>query len=195
MRKCKECGKKYEPVRPMQTTCDDFACKYAYAMKSAEKSKKKREASQKKEAAKERAETRAKKQAMLRINDLIAICQRWCNLYIRLRDRDKGCFVCHKPFPVGRIGGDFDAGHVRSRGAAKHLRFNEDNIHGECKECNSPFGAKPHQIEAGAIERIGLDRYEALKNNNETHKWTREELLEKIEYFKRKVKEIEHKRS
>ncbi len=47
---------------------------------------------------------------------------------------------------------------------------------GECEGCNGPHGAKPHEIKAGAVARIGLERFEALEANNTPHKWTRDEL-------------------
>jgi hypothetical protein len=138
----------------------------------------------------EKRQDRAKREAMKTIPELIAEVQTAFNEFIRLRDRHKGCFVCGCAFPVGQLGGDFDAGHIRSRGAAGHLRFNEDNCHGECKACNSSTGAKPHQIEAGAIARIGQARYDALKNDNTPHKWTKDELRDLRALYRAKVKEL-----
>ncbi len=133
---------------------------------------------------------RAKLEALKTIPKLIAEAQQAFNAYIRLRDRDKPCFVCERSFlPVpGRV---MHAGHVRSRGAAGHLRFNEDNCHGECEGCNGPHGAKPHEIKAGAIRRIGADRFEALENDNEPHKWTREEVRGIRDNYRAKRKELE----
>jgi 5-methylcytosine-specific restriction endonuclease McrA len=138
----------------------------------------------------ERAQVRTRKEQIKTIPVLIREAQDAFNAYIRARDREKGCFVCHKPFPVGRYGGDFDAGHVRSRGAAGHLRFNEDNCHGECKECNSSFGAKPHEIEAGAIGRIGQERFDVLRADNTPRKWTRAELRDIRDTYRRRLREM-----
>lgn len=174
-KKCRHCRAEFTPVRPMQVACGlDCARELAEKVNAS------------KRAAQDRAERRAdrvKREKMKPLRKIEAAVQAVFNAFIRERDRAKGCFVCGKTFPVGRLGGDFDAGHVRSRGAAKHLRFNEDNCHGECKECNASWGAKPHQIEAGAIARIGRERYEALVADNTPHKWTREELIAiKTEY-------------
>ena len=54
--------------------------------------------------------------------------------------------------------------------------------------CNSSTGAKPHQIEAGAILRIGQARYDALKNDNTPHKWTHDELRAIRDEYRAKVK-------
>lgn len=124
---------------------------------------------------KDKRETKARLDELKTIAQLIAAAQIPFNLYIRLRDQGKGCFVCGRPF-TSLPGQVQHAGHVRSRGAAGHLRFNEDNCIGECEGCNGPRGAKPHQIKAGAIARIGQERYDALDNDNHVHKWGRDEL-------------------
>jgi 5-methylcytosine-specific restriction endonuclease McrA len=147
----------------------------------------------KKEAArlkKERAEDRVKRAAMKTIAQLIAAAQLAFNAYIRERDKDKGCFVCGRPFldAPGRVQ---HAGHVRSRGAAGHLRFNEDNCMGECEGCNGPRGAKPHQIKAGAIARIGADRFDALEASNDPHKWGRDELISIRKTYQDKLKALQ----
>lgn len=143
-------------------------------------------------AKKDRAETREKKEAMKSQRRLIAEAQDAFNEFIRERDKDKGCFVCDAPFALtdGSLGGVMDAGHVRSRGAAGHLRFNEDNCHGECKHCNASFGAKPHEIEEGAIRRIGQERFDVLKADNRPHKWQRDELRGIRDLYRQKLKAL-----
>lgn len=137
----------------------------------------------------EKVKDRARRRELETIPQLIAKAQRSFNSFIRERDKDKGCFVCGRPFrPVA--GQVQHAGHVRSRGAAGHLRFNEDNCMGECEGCNGPRGAKPHQIKAGAIARIGLERFEELENDNTPHKWTREELIAIDAEYKTKTKAL-----
>ena len=116
--KCALCKNRLEKVgQKLHEGCVDLWVKRQLAKQEATRKKKRAEA-----AKVERVQTRARKAALERIPDLIEACQRVFNAYIRERDRDKGCFVCGKPFPVGRLGGDFDAGHVRSRGAASHRR-------------------------------------------------------------------------
>lgn len=135
-------------------------------------------------AKQDRKETREKLDGMKTIAQLIADAQKPFNEFIRLRDVDKGCFVCGRPFDQNVLGREQHAGHVRSRAAAGHLRFNENNVLGECCGCNGPNGAKPHEIKAGAIARIGLEAWEALENDNTPHKWGRDELIAiKSEYL------------
>ena len=137
----------------------------------------------------ERASIRARKEAIKTIAQLIADAQIAFNAFIRQRDKDKGCFVCGRPF-ADKPGQVQHAGHVRSRGAAGHLRFTEDNCHGECEGCNGPHGAKPHQIEAGAIARIGPERYAELCADNTPHKWQRDELIAIKHTYRAKLKEL-----
>ncbi len=182
--RCPQCKGKLEPGQRIHPECiSDFAeAQEAKAKRAAQK--------QARAAAKvERAEIRRRKEAIKTIAQRIAAAQVAFNAYIRERDKDKGCFVCGRPFEdkPGRVQ---HAGHVRSRGAAGHLRFNEDNCLGECEGCNGPHGAKPHQIRAGAIARIGKERYDALEADNGPHKWRHEELIQIRDTYRAKWKEL-----
>lgn len=172
-RHCEVCQTLYTPQRMGQVVC-----RPACAMKKVRLAK-----------VEERAQIRTRKEAIKTIAQLIAEAQFHFNAYIRERDKDKGCFVCGRPFRdvPGQVQ---HAGHVRSRGAAGHLRFNELNCHGECEGCNGPHGAKPHQIKAGAIARIGLERFEALEANNTPHKWDRDELRGIRDHYRKLLKEM-----
>ena len=182
--RCPHCKGKLEPGQRIHPEC-------IAPWADAQQAKKERaEAKAARAAAKvERAETRRRKEAIKTIPKLITEAQAAFNAYIRERDKDKGCFVCGKPFEdkPGRVQ---HAGHVRSRGAAGHLRFNEDNCMGECEGCNGPYGAKPHEIKVGAVARIGQERFDALEHNNTPHKWTREELIAIKATYKAKLKEM-----
>ena len=140
--RCAQCKGKLEPGQRIHAECiDDFAA--AVQAKAERAAQKKARAA----AKVERAEIRRRKEAIKTIAQRIVVAQVAFNAYIRERDKDKGCFVCGRPFEdkPGRVQ---HAGHVRSRGAAGHLRFNEDNCHGECEGCNGPHGAKPSPASA-----------------------------------------------
>ncbi len=185
--RCDHCKQKFVPERPSQIV--HVECVEAWTEAQAAK-RERAEAKVARAAAKvERAETRMRKEAIKTIPQLIAAAQAAFNAYIRERDKDKGCFVCGRPF-TDKPGQVQHAGHVRSRGAAGHLRFNEDNCHGECEGCNGPHGAKPHQIEAGAIARIGAERYAELCADNTPHKWQRDELIAIKHEYRAKLKEL-----
>ena len=116
-------------------------------------------------------------------------CQELCNEYIRLRDRGKPCISC------GHNGKILQAGHYFPVQGYDGLRYDEDNINGECAGCNC-FD-ESHLIGYGdnLIDRIGIDRFKALKvlaaeYKQNGYKFSRSEILEKIEYFKKKIKEL-----
>jgi hypothetical protein len=188
MPRCKHCRVKFVPERLGQIVHPECILGYIEAQKAKQAAKQRAEAKAK--ARVDRAKDRARRSALATIPELIAAAQVAFNAYIRARDREKGCFVCERPFLDGVPGRVQHAGHIRSRGAAGHLRFNEDNCMGECEGCNGPHGAKPHQIEAGAVRRIGQERFDALKNDNTPHKWTREELVGIRTTYKQKLKEL-----
>lgn len=174
--RCKHCKVRFPKEEARKRLHDE--CIEPWTIAFREKQKKKAIAARQRAERADRLETRKKLEAHEPIRKFVARAQVPFNAFIRARDKDKGCFVCGRPFLEGIPGRVQHAGHVRSRGAADHLRFNEDNVHGECEGCNGPHGAKPHQINAGAIARIGQDRYDALEADNDVHKWTREELIE-----------------
>jgi len=131
-----------------------------------EQARKKREKETTKAKAQDRKETREKLEKIKTIPDLIKEAQIAFNTYIRLRDREKTCICCGKPYAESNIGGSYDCGHYRSVGSASHLRFNEDNAHGQRKFCNQWGAGRAVDYRIGLCQRIGLERVEALENNN-----------------------------
>ena len=165
---CQVCRSKFTPIMPMAKVCG-WQCAQSLAVSDRCKAEKVAQI-------KDKRETKAKLEKLKTIAQLIAAAQIPFNAFIRARDRAKGCFVCARP--ITDVPGQVQhAGHVRSRGAAGHLRFTEDNCLGECEGCNGPHGAKPHQIKAGAIARIGQARFDELDADNKPHKWQRDELI------------------
>lgn len=138
----------------------------------------------------QRKEIREKKQALKTISQLKAEAQTAVNKYIRLRDEELGCISCDKPKEAIeseaylKIGGAWDAGHFMSRGAKEQLRFNLLNIHKQCKKCNAGSAQWSHKAESVSkrytkklIDKIGLERVEALKCNNEIRRFERDYLV------------------
>lgn len=178
-RKCKVCPETFRPLRPMQRVCSP-AC-------AAEDAKRKREKDQRKAAAADRVQTRAQKEALKTVPELIAEAQKEFNAWVRFRDRDQPCICCGKWAPKGEAltGGSWDAAHYRSRGSAGHLRFDENNCHRALKQCNT-HGHTDYR--GGLIARIGLEAVEALEANNAVVKWTKERLREIRDHYRAKLK-------
>ena len=180
--KNKLCKKKFTPVKFAQIVCC-WECAHEYNLQN-----KAKESAIKRKI--ERAERVKKLSELKSINDLIKEAQVAFNAFIRERDKSELCICCNKPYGTNHLGGDYDCGHFRSRGAAGHLRFNEDNAFGQRKYCNTYLSGNVQGMRAGMIKRIGLERVEAVENNNEVHKWTKEELISIKNEYKLKLKQL-----
>lgn len=183
---CPHCKGKLEQGQRIHPHCID-----GYAEAQAEKAKRKADKQARAEAKVQRAEIKRRKEAAKKIPQLIKEAQREFNRYIRLRDAGKLCICCGAPLGDRAVGGLFDAGHYRSVGSASHLRFDEDNCHGQRKVCNRYGAGRAVDYRIGLIARIGLERVLALESNNRPRKWTREELIEIKREYRAKLKEIE----
>ncbi len=84
------------------------------------------------------------------------------NAFICVRDRYKPCISCGKPLAPGET----QCGHFRTKAAASQLRYNADNAHGQCDDCNCRLSGNRVKMEEGMVFRIGAEKVEALKNNN-----------------------------
>jgi hypothetical protein len=171
---CEVCERLFVPDRMGQVVC-----RPACAMKKVRQEK-----------VEERAKVRTRKEAAKRLPDLIAEAQAAFNAFIRARDEGQLCICCGKPFEPMKPGGSIDAGHFRSRGAAGHLRFNEDNCFAQRKNCNRPGGTTYAAFRAGVVARIGEERVAALEADNTPHKWTHDELRAIRDTYKKKLKEL-----
>lgn len=140
------------------------ACGATIALKRAakEKARKDRESAKAQREAKQRLKT---------LDDWLGEAQVAFNAYIRARDEGKPCISCGAMNPTR-----WDAGHYRSVGAARHLRFNEDNCHRQCsRPCNKDRSGDHIRYRVGLVARIGLERVETLEKNNGIVRYTVED--------------------
>lgn len=177
--RCAHCKAKLEPGQRIHPECID-----GFAEAEEAKAKRKAEKQARMAARVERAETRKRKEAIKTIPQLIKEAQVEFNRFIRLRDRGKPCICCGLPLGEGEVGGAYDCGHYRSTGSASHLRFNEDNAHAQRKQCNRYGAGRAVDYRIGLINRIGLERVEALESDNRVRKWTREELIQIRDHYR-----------
>jgi hypothetical protein len=171
---CKVCSTYFIPARPLQAVCSPkCAMKHVRTQKKAEI-----------------ATTRQRKAALKTIPDLIKEADRVFASYIRERDRQAGYLCISSGQTLDWSGNQVDAGHYRSRGAAPHLRYHPDNCHAQTKRDNRYLAGNAIDYRMGLIQRIGIERVEALEADNKPHKWQRDELLRIIEQFKAALKEL-----
>lgn len=178
----KACRKKFVPDRPFQEGCG-IPCAIVIGQEKLTKKRDKEVREQRKQEKAARAQHREAKAKLKTRNQHLADTQDAFNAYIRERDFDLPCVSCGNPNPPMTVGGQWDAGHFRTRGAHPELRFNEDNCHKQCKKCNGGSGRFSKvdaqvaaRFELELMQRIGADRLAVIKGPHEPAKWTIEEL-------------------
>ena len=137
-----------------------------------------------------RAEKKRKAEEDKKIPELIKEADKAFMTFIRIRDQLAGHPCVSSGKPLDWSGNQTDAGHYRSRGAASHLRYNEDNCHAQSKYENCYLSGNIVQYRIRLIERIGLARVEALEANNDVHKWTADELRTIRDTYRAKAKAL-----
>lgn len=179
-KKCKCCKALFVPTRPLQNWCSiDCAVtlgKQALAKKKA------------KELAAERKATRAKLDAMRTKPQLVAAAQKAFNEFIRARDLGKPCISCGTPLTSAP--NTYDAGHYRSVGSAVHMRFVEDNCHGQCKHCNNHLGGNHVEYRKGLIQRIGQRAVDLIESDQVLRKYTKEGMIELAKQYRAKTRAL-----
>lgn len=140
----------------------------------------------------DRAETARRKEAIKTIPQLTREAQIAFNAYIRARDQAAGYPCISSSRPLDWSGNAVDAGHFRSTGAAPHLRFNEDNCHAQSKFDNLWRAGNAVDYRIKLIERIGLERVEALESDNGSPKWTRQDLIDIRAKYREKLRQLKN---
>ena len=156
----------------------------------------------KKELAATKSKHRADKEKIKSKAKWKAEAQAAFNKYIRARDYSAPCISCGRSKQEiesdqgWKVGGCWDAGHYKSRGAKGQLRFTLFNCHKQCKSCNGGSGkfskkeaTVSKQYRVNLIEKIGIKKVEWLDHNNDLE-WFEND----IEYFKR-IKKIFSKKT
>ena len=175
--KCK-CGNEFEPMYRNDILVSKLCVKCLI-----DKGREKRKKQWRKEKTELKARLKTKSEWL---NDL----QKIFNTYIRERDCGKPCISCDKP-----LRGKYDAGHYFTVGAYPNIRFDEDNIHGQCVECNQHKHGNITEYAIRLPYRIGQQRYDdLLLRRNESNKLSVEDIKSKISEYKNKTKELQQKR-
>jgi hypothetical protein len=123
--------------------------------------------------------TTIKKYSKYSVPDLIKKATIKFNKFIRERDNGLPCISCGTHT-------ELQAGHFYSGGHYSCLKFNENNVHGQCKRCNYFLSGNLNEYRKNLVKRIGqpgideLDRIAALYKRN-GFKWDRFSIIEIIE--------------
>lgn len=167
-KKCKECGEKFKPVRPLQMVCG-FKCAASYARAQEWKKRKKK--------LKEKTKTLTNYK-----NEARKVFQKW----IRQRDKDLPCISCGN-----RDTEYWNAGHYKKAELYSGLVFDERNISKQCVRCNLYLDGNEANYREGLIKRYGEDYVLQLERDADLtrdKKYTKEELIEIKKYYREKLK-------
>lgn len=176
-KKCKVCKVKFQPERQFQEACD-HVCAIKLVVIKREKKEKKKNAEQDRKFYENNLKTRRK------------YAVKWCNKYIRLRDKDLPCISCG----TAKSGTKWDAGHYIQAGNCTALKFNELNINKQCGwYCNHQLSGNIKGYREGLIRKYGQEVVNFLEGPQPTIKITVDFYKEIEEKYKLKIKELESK--
>lgn len=188
-RKCKnpDCGRPYRPFSTTQKACS-LACSLVVGRKDLNR---RRERKRKDEA----RETRRKREALKTKPQLTREAQTEFNAWVRERDHDLPCVSCGDfPSGAGSRGGLWDCGHYLGTGSTPELRFEPDNAHKQCKQCNQHLSGNVAKYRIGLLERIGPERLAWLEGPHELPHWTHDELRAIRDKYRAKARELRKER-
>lgn len=146
----------------------------------------------KKQKAKEwQTEKKIRKEKLKTHSEWLKDLQKVFNTYIRDRDYMKPCISCER-----QLIGKFDAGHFFTVGAYPNIRFNEDNVHGQCVYCNQHLHGNISEYAIKLPFRIGQERFnKLLEDRTKSNKLTIDEIKTKIIHYNKRIKEMNDKRN
>jgi hypothetical protein len=148
-KRCKGCGDSFIPQNGFVKCCSP-SCAFVYA-----RTERVRKAKQ--QAAKELREGRAR---LMTRSEHLNKAQEQFNRWIRMRDFDLPCISCQRNDPTTKK----NAGHFLSVASHPEYRFHPDNCHLQCEHCNSWKSGAQQAYRPRLIDKIGLERVEALEN-------------------------------
>ena len=175
--RCKNCREKFEPRYFNQKYClQNTSCITAhvdYAKRQNQKSWRRRR--------------KRIKEELKTIKDYHKDCQYWFNKVVRERDKNKDCISCG----VSLKNRKFDAGHYYSQGGHSSLRYDFENVHGQCVPCNRELSGNLHKYRLGLIERVGEEVLDELEFKAHIQvRYTIQELKDKIQEYKKYYREM-----
>ncbi len=175
MKKCKSCGKEFEPSNTIQAVCGLKCALKVSAAKTKQKAVEKKQLNLKlKESLKTLGEF--KKDLQIEVNKIV-----------RLIDAECSCLAC------GVNNAKVDASHFRGVGAWDNLRFNLHNIYSGCARCNTYQNGNLIKFREGIVKTFGDTQMAYMDDLNVIYpsvKLNKDELAERTKIAKKAVKEL-----
>ena len=172
--KCKYCKNSFEPVAFLQKNCFDPNCVTEWIQETKQKTWQKKKAKLKAD--------------LMTLSDYLKLAQQIVNKYINLRDKGLPCISCDKPI-TGRV----NASHFWNANNHYNVRFNENNIHSSCINCNQFLSGNLLEYRSRLITKIGITDFLILEaESKKTRKFSIDELKELITVYKAIIKNLEN---
>lgn len=113
------------------------------------------------------------------------------SLFIRLRDSDVNgfcrCISCGEIKKYNSI----DAGHFLPKSRGLSIYFDEDNVHAQCRHCNSFLHGDLYNYGKALEKKIGEKRIKILEaKSRQTTKYSDYDYLTLIKIYRKKIKEL-----
>lgn len=175
-KKCVVCGEEFIPNKTTQRVCG-MTCAISFGKSNI----------QKQNAKAWRKEKKIRKEGLKTHKDYLNDLQKVFNEFIRVRDNGKPCVSCGCV-----VNGNGHASHFFAVGSYPNVRFNEYNVHVSCVECNLHRHGNLAEYSLRLPMRIGQERFDMLvvKAKQSLLKLSIPEIKEKIEYYRKKIKEM-----
>ena len=165
-KKCKEFKEVFTPYKTTQKYCTKTKCLSVFIQETKDKAWRKKKAKMKED--------------IKTLQDYVKIAQMVFNKYIRERDKGNNCISC------GKVPKKINAGHFYNANNHWSVRFDERNVHVQCEHCNTYLSGNLINYQRNLIDKIGVKEYNDLSSKaNETRNFTKEELKEIINYYKK----------
>lgn len=161
---CKNCSKKFEPSRPLQSVCSS-RCAYEYTLKLKEK----------------KAKEDVKRMAanLETTSELRQTLQTLINKIVRQIDYGQPCISC------GIVKAQMQAGHFwhKSKNGERAVTFHLFNLWGQCVYCNMHQGGNLLNYSRGIVKNFGAETLQFMHDLAERYRgleWDKPELKEAI---------------
>lgn len=174
-----------KPFKPHSKKCRNTDCRKSFRVETQMAAKatwcstdcalvilqRKREKAKAEKEKRERREYREAKERIKSKGDYAQSAQDDFNAWVRERDYGQPCISCGTTANV-----QYAAGHYRTVGACKALRFEPLNVHRQCnRNCNSGKSGNIVEYRIGLVKKIGLEKVEWLEGPHEPVRYTVED--------------------
>ena len=186
MKKCKNCNERFETrFSTLEKYCWNPDCKTIEAMYKLEKLKKR-------DLAKNKQKIKAIEKELETIQQKVLRVQAVFNKFIRLRDNGKECISCDTILNFEKK--KFDAGHLFNANNHWNIRFDEQNVNGQCVKCNKHLHGNLLSYREKMIQRWGEDTLNRLqlvsKKIRHFTKFELEEILDEYKYLNKNYNKL-----